>query len=119
MSTFKFHIPQEILRHAYNAMHDASRQDKFERESPITSKQYALEVSIDLPDGIDAHNLRMQTKEYPLDQALVVPSVEFNVIPPENLPPATIAVCKEPLKELSGVEYERMMYNMRVSEQEE
>lgn len=115
MHTFKFHIPQEILRHAYNAIHDASRQDRFQNESPIPSKQYALEVALGLPDGIDAHNLRMQVKEYPLEQALTIPSVEFDVIPPDRLPPTIIAVRKEPLKELSGAEYERM----RVSEEEQ
>lgn len=124
MHTFKFHITQEMLWHAYNAMHDASREDRFKRESPVHGKQYALEVRMDLPDEIDPQNVRMQTIEVPLHDLatgrakLTMPSVEFDVIPPEKIPPAIIAVREEPLKELSGVEYERMMYNMRVSEEE-
>ena len=118
MHTFKFHLTQEILWHAYNAMHDASRQDRFEHESPIPSKVYALEVSIDLPDGIGAQNLRMQVTKHPLEQALVIPSVELEDKPREiTAEDVKMSSClNEPIKTLSGVEYERMMYNMRVSE---
>jgi|SRR5579859_1611949 len=62
MHTFKFHLTEAMLLNACKAIQQ-KRADEKDKPRLTAGGMYALEVSIDLPDGIEAHNLQMDVVE--------------------------------------------------------
>lgn len=102
MRTFKFHLTEAILLRAYDAIQLQRRDEPSETRA---MKMYGLEVSLDLPNGIEAHNLRMRVAEYPFSGS--VPSADAEMESGRMLDPYL-----EKLEQIPETEFKKLMYGI-------
>ena len=102
MHTFKFHLTEAMLLRAYDAIQQQRRDEPAETRA---NKMYGLEISLELPNGIDAHNLQMRVAEYPFSGP--VPSADAEI---ESRQARDLYL--EQLEQIPETELKKMMYGL-------
>lgn len=105
MHTFKFHLTEGMLMRAYDAIRQKTRDEQ-------SHKMYALEVTAELPFEVPVLNTRMKVVEHPL--SALVPTAEIDTIQTGE----ATEIESSYLKELSEVEFKKLMYGTWIDEQE-
>jgi hypothetical protein len=100
MHTFKFHLTEAMLLRAYDAI---QQQRSDEPSETRAGKMYGLEISLDLPNGVDAYNLQMKVAEYPFSGP--VPSADAEIESGKMRDPYI-----EQLERISETEFKKLMY---------
>jgi len=107
MHTFKFHLTEAMLLRAYDAIQQQRRDEPSETRA---KKMYGLEISLDLPNGVDAYNLHMRVAEYPFSGP--VPSADAEIEASKMRDPYI-----EQLEQMPEAEFKKLMYGTWIDEQ--